>query len=288
VIPNVLSIAGTDPSGGAGIQADIKAISANGGYAMAVVSALVAQTTTGVTASFEVPAAFVREQIDTLCADVRVDAVKIGLLPSAEIVEAVADALDRWDLRTVVVDPVLVAKSGQALSGPSALDAVRRYLLPRAGLVTPNIPEAAAILEEAPAADLATMAGQAHRLLAFGPGAVLLKGGHLPGPSCTDVLVDGTGVTDQMGAPRVRTRNDHGTGCTLSSAIATLRPQRQTWALAVAGAKQYLTGALQAAGSLQVGTGHGPVHHFWALWPAAGAGPALSAQAGGRRRPDRH
>jgi hydroxymethylpyrimidine/phosphomethylpyrimidine kinase len=272
MIPNVLSIAGSDPSGGAGIQADIKAISANGGYAMAVISALVAQTTTGVAAISEVTPAFLTAQIDTLCADVRVDAVKIGMLPSAELISAVAAALAHWDLPFVVVDPVLLAKSGDALVSPQALRALRDELLPRADLVTPNLPEAAALLGSAPATDLATMRRQATELLELGPGRALLKGGHLAAPHCVDILAERYGQKLlELTEPRVETTNDHGTGCTLSSAIATLRPQRPSWSAAVADAKKYLTGALLASTELDVGHGHGPVHHFWQLWPATAA-----------------
>lgn len=273
MIPNVLSVAGTDPSGGAGIHADIKAISANGAYAMAVVTGLVAQTTTGVTDAAPVDPGFVTTQLDTLAADVRIDAVKVGLLPSAAVAEAVAAALERWRLAPVVLDPVLVAKSGQPLADEETAAALRRSVLPVVDLVTPNLPEAASLLDEAPATSVGAMLAQARRLLDLGPRHVLLKGGHLPGDECTDVLVgrDGTFVT--LPASRVPTTNDHGTGCTLSAAIAALRPQRPGWAEAVGDAKAYLTGALQAAAALDVGHGHGPVHHFWALWPPPPAGP---------------
>lgn len=266
-IPNVLSIAGTDPSGGAGIHADLKAISANGGYAMAVVTSLVAQTTTGVRAALPVAAAFVTAQLDTLCEDVRVDAVKIGLLPNPEVAVAVAAALDRWQLPSVVVDPVLVAKSGDRLAGADTVEALRRELLPRADLLTPNLDEAAALLDLEPATDLAGMHHQATALLALGPRRVLLKGGHLPGRSCVDVLAVRGAEPLELTAPRITTTNDHGTGCTLSSAIAALYPRRSSWAVAVGEAKRYLTGALAAADQLEVGHGHGPVHHFFALLP---------------------
>ncbi|HEY1734717.1 MAG TPA: bifunctional hydroxymethylpyrimidine kinase/phosphomethylpyrimidine kinase [Acidimicrobiales bacterium] len=265
MIPNILSVAGTDPSGGAGIHADIKAISANGAYAMAVVTVLVAQTTTGVTAIHDVGADFVTAQLDTLCADVRVDAVKIGLLPNASVIAAVVAALERWTLPRVVVDPVLVATSGDALAGPDAVAALRDQLLPKADLITPNVPEAAALLDVAPAADVAAMRAQAVRLLELGPHRVLLKGGHLTGPRCVDVLATRDGRIEELVGARVVTTNDHGTGCTLSAAIAALRPQRPSWSAAIADAKRYLTGALEAAGDLEVGAGHGPVHHFWAL-----------------------
>lgn len=266
-VPNVLSIAGTDPSGGAGIHADLKAISANGAYAMAAVTALVAQTTTGVTGTAPVAAAFVTEQIDTVCRDVRVDAVKVGLLPSAEVARSVAEAIVRWHLPSVVVDPVLVAKSGDPLADAAALEAIRSVVLPVCDLVTPNLPEAAALLGEEPAGDVATMRDQAHRLLALGATWVLLKGGHLEGAQCVDVLAGADGTVVELAEARVSTTNDHGTGCTLSSAIAARRARGQDWAVAVAGAKRYLTGALAAAAALDVGHGHGPVHHFWNLWP---------------------
>ena len=302
MIPNVLSIGGTDPSGGAGIHADLKAMSANGAYAMAVITSLVAQTTTGVSAAAPVDPAFVAAQLDTLCADVRVDAVKIGLLPNPQVVAEVAAALDRWHLPHVVVDPVLVAKSGHRLADADTVEALRRIILPRADLVTPNLDEAAALLDDKPAGDVAAMHRQAAALLELGPARVLLKGGHLPGPTCVDVLVEGALTNEgpvapggrkgrrggrrggargrggrgkghgeakavELAAPRIATTSDHGTGCTLSSAIAALRARGETWVDAVTDAKRYLTGALAAAVLLDVGHGHGPVHHFFQLWP---------------------
>ncbi|PRX95442.1 bifunctional hydroxymethylpyrimidine kinase/phosphomethylpyrimidine kinase [Allonocardiopsis opalescens] len=266
-IPNVLTIAGTDPSGGAGIQADLKTFSALGGYGMSVVTALVAQTTTGVSAVRVVEPDFVTAQLDTLFGDVRVDAVKIGMVANAGIVHAVAKALDRHRPAAVVLDPVMVAKSGDALLDPDAAAAVRDELLPRADLITPNLPEAAALLGADEAADEAAMPEQAQRLLDLGPRLVLLKGGHLTGPTSTDLLV-GEGLPEPLAltAPRVPTRNTHGTGCTLSSAIAALRPRRPDWPAAVTDAKDYLTGALRHADDLDVGHGHGPVHHFFAMW----------------------
>ncbi len=267
-VPNVLSIAGTDPSGGAGIQADLKAMSANGAYAMAAVTCLVAQTTTGVRSAVAVDASFVTAQLDVLCADVRVDAVKVGLLPNAEVAVAVAEAIARWRLPFVVVDPVLVAKSGDRLADVDTVEALRSVVLPRADLVTPNLDEAAALLGSEPAADLAAMHRQAAALLALGARRVLLKGGHLAGGQCIDVLAEAGAAPVELAVGRIATTNDHGTGCTLSSAIAALRPRRPSWHAAVADAKTYLTGALAAASQLDVGHGHGPVHHFHALWPA--------------------
>ncbi|HWG74010.1 MAG TPA: bifunctional hydroxymethylpyrimidine kinase/phosphomethylpyrimidine kinase [Acidimicrobiales bacterium] len=270
MIPNVLSIAGTDPSGGAGIQADLKTFSALGAYGMAVVTAVVAQTTTGVTGVHEVPADFVTAQIDTLLADVRVDAVKIGMLANEGIVRAVGAALDRWHPPFVVLDPVMVAKSGDRLLAAGAVDALRDVLVPRADLITPNVPEAADLLGEIEAAGVDEMRAQAARLLGLGARRVLLKGGHLATGSrlegtSTDVLASAED-TEELCAVRVVTDKDHGTGCTLSAAIAALRPRHPDWSTAVGAAKAYLTGALGAAGRLDVGHGHGPVHHFYAVW----------------------
>ena len=262
MIPNILSIAGTDPTGGAGIQADLKTITALGGYGMAVVTALVAQNTQGVRAVQEIPAEFVTAQIDAVFDDVRVDAVKIGMLANASIITAVAQAIDRHRPPIVVLDPVMVAASGDRLLAPDAVAALRDELLPRADLITPNVPEAADLLEETEATDTDDMRRQAGKLCSYGTN-VLLKGGHLSTADSTDVLaVDG--VVHIYSASRVDTENTHGTGCTLSSAAATLRPQSPDWPATVARAKDYLTGALRAADRLQVGHGHGPVHHSYA------------------------
>ena len=266
MIPNVLSIAGTDPSGGAGIHADLKSFAACGAYGMAVITAVVSQTTTGVTGVHQMPAAVVTQQLDTLVGDVRVDAVKIGMLGDAEVIAAVAKAVERWSLPAVVLDPVMVAKSGDPLLEDDAMWALRDLLLPQVDLVTPNVPEAARLLGVAPAVDLEEQMAQAVALQETGVRRVLLKGGHLGGPFSTDVLVS-DGEPALLTAERVVTENDHGTGCTLSSAIAALRPQRPDWTTAVRDAKSYLSGALAAADRLDVGHGHGPVHHFWALWP---------------------
>ena len=274
MIPNVLSIAGTDPSGGAGIQADLKTFSALGVYGMAVVTAVVAQTTTGVTGVHEVPEDFVTAQIDTLLGDVRIDAVKIGMLANEGIVRAVGAALDRWQPPFVVLDPVMVAKSGDRLLAAGAVQALRDVLLPRADLITPNVPEAADLLGEPEAAGVDDMRAQATRLLGLGACRVLLKGGHLATDprldgTSTDVLASAEGV-EEFRALRVVTINDHGTGCTLSAAIAALRPRQPDWSTAVSAAKAYLTGALGAADRLDVGHGHGPVHHFYAVWDSPG------------------
>ncbi|XKK37834.1 bifunctional hydroxymethylpyrimidine kinase/phosphomethylpyrimidine kinase [Nocardiopsis sp. ARC36] len=263
---NIVSIAGSDPSGGAGIQADLKAFSAHGAFGMTVVAALTAQSTRGVTGVHPIPADFVAHQMDTLFSDATVHAVKVGMLGTAEVTEAVAEAIGRHGLPHVVVDPVMVAKSGDRLLEPSAVDALRTRLLPRADLVTPNLPEAADLLDEPEAADLAAMHEQAFRLLEFGPRAVLLKGGHLAGEDCVDILVAKGSAPVEFRSPRVRTRNTHGTGCTLSSSIAALLPQRPDTASAVGDAKAYLTEALRRADEIDAGGGQGPVHHFHAWW----------------------
>ncbi|PZS11134.1 MAG: bifunctional hydroxymethylpyrimidine kinase/phosphomethylpyrimidine kinase [Acidimicrobiales bacterium] len=267
-IRNVLSIAGTDPSGGAGIQADLKTFSALGSYGMAVVTALVAQTTTGVTAIHDVPASFVTAQLETLLGDVHVDAVKIGMLANTAVIEAVAAVLQRYNVGYAVLDPVMVAKSGDRLLAPDAVAALRELLLPRVDLITPNLPEAADLLGEAEATDEQALSEQAQRLLELGTPQVLVKGGHLSGSTSNDVLV-WCGGRQWLSGARVPTRNTHGTGCTLSSAIAALRPQRDSWLEAASDAKAYLTGALLAADQLSVGEGHGPVQHFHQWWGKA-------------------
>jgi hydroxymethylpyrimidine/phosphomethylpyrimidine kinase len=271
-VPNLLSIAGSDPSGGAGIQADLKTSAALGGYGMSVLTGLTAQNTQGVRAVHGVPAHFVTAQLDAVFDDVHVDAVKIGMLGTAEVARAVAAALATRRPPHVVLDPVMVAKSGDRLLRADAVSALRDELLPLVDLITPNLPEAADLLGVPEADDEPGMRTQLDALAKLGP-AVLLKGGHLTGPDCPDLLgLPGHGHPIRLCAPRVHTRNDHGTGCTLSAAIAALRPQRDGWLAAVTDAKAYLTAALSAADQLDVGTGHGPVHHFHAWWqdsPAA-------------------
>ena len=264
MIYNVLTIAGTDPSGGAGISADLKTFSALGAYGTVVITAVVAQNTHGVAAVHQLSGEVVSQQLQTLFADVRIDAVKIGMLGDAEVVRAVASALERHHPPYVVLDPVMVAKSGDRLLAPEAVQALREQLLPRSDLITPNLPEAADLLGEQQARDEDTMHDQLGRLAGLTRG-VLLKGGHLPGTDCVDLLlIDGRRT--RLSAPRIATTSTHGTGCTLSAAIAALRPQRPDWDSAVSEAKNYLTGAIAAADQLQVGSGHGPTHHFHATW----------------------
>ena len=266
MIANVLTIAGTDPSGGAGIQADIKAMSALGTYACSVVTAVVAQNTCGVRSFQTLDPDFVAGQIDAVLDDVRIDAVKIGMIANAGIAEAIADRLRYHRAQNIVLDPVMVAKSGHALLDPAAVAAVRALLVPLATVITPNLPEAAVLLGREDDWSAERMQAALPELLAMGPDWVLLKGGHLTGSAeSTDLLANAEGIT-AFPAPRIFTTNDHGTGCTLSSAIAALLP-RQSVPKAIGQAKAYLHTALSQSDQLQVGQGHGPVHHFHALWP---------------------
>lgn len=270
-IPNVLTIAGVDPCGGAGVLADVKAMSALGAYACAVVAALTAQNTRGVTGIHGVPADFIALQIDTLCADVRIDAAKIGMVGGTAAIVAVADRLAHWRLPHVVLDPVMVAKSGDALLARDATGALRESLLPCATVITPNLPEAGVLLETRAPETLREMHRAVERLrerMAHdGERWVLLKGGHLPGGDATDLLFDGDRMIE-LAARRVDTKNTHGTGCTLSAALAALLPRSPDVPAAARRAKEYLTNALRAADDLDVGKGHGPVHHFHELWGA--------------------
>jgi len=269
-IPTALTIAGVDPSGGAGVLADVKTMSALGAYACAVIAALTAQNTRSVTGVFGVPADFVRQQIDTLFADVRIDAVKIGMVGQAPVIGAVADGLVAWQPAHVVVDPVMIAKSGDALLERAAVGALRERLLPIATLLTPNLPEAGVLLESRAPDSIREMRRAAERLREMlahtGPRWVYLKGGHLPGGDATDLLFDGDRMLE-LAAPRIDTRNTHGTGCTLSAALAALLPQSADVPAAARRAKAYLGAAIAAADALAIGHGHGPVHHFHALWP---------------------
>ena len=266
--PTALTVAGSDPSGGAGIQADLKTFSALGVYGTAVLTALTAQSTRGVSGVHPVPAPFVGEQLTTLLDDVEVHATKTGMLGSAAVVDEVARVLAERRPGPVVCDPVMVATSGDRLIDEDAVGAVRSALLPVSDLVTPNVPEAAVLLDRAPAADVDGMAEQAAELLRLGPGAVLLKGGHLGGADSVDVLATPAGVTVTRRS-RVATTATHGTGCTLSAAIAALAARRPPgdWPTIVEEARDYLHRALVGGSGLGIGSGHGPVHHFAGIWP---------------------
>ncbi|WP_298955486.1 bifunctional hydroxymethylpyrimidine kinase/phosphomethylpyrimidine kinase [uncultured Methylobacterium sp.] len=262
-----VTVAGSDSGGGAGIQADLKTFSALGVYGASVVTALTAQNTRGVQGIHDVPADFVGQQIGSVFGDLAVAAVKIGMLSQAPVIAAVAEGLARHAPGCpVVLDPVMVATSGDRLLGDGAIDALQRLLLPRALVITPNLPEAAALLGEAVAADEAAMLDQGRRLLARGPGAVLMKGGHAGGAESVDLLVGADGGVLRLTGPRVATRNTHGTGCTLSAAIAAGLARGLPLAEAARAAKDYVSAAITAADRLSIGRGHGPVHHFHALW----------------------
>jgi hydroxymethylpyrimidine/phosphomethylpyrimidine kinase len=271
--PTALSVAGSDPSGGAGIQADLKTFSAIGAYGAAVLTALTAQNTLGVTGVHPVPADFVAAQLDAVLSDLDVRAVKTGMLWSADVVAVVVDAIRRYDVPAVVVDPVMVATSGDRLVDQGTVDAIRDALLPVATIVTPNLPEAAALIDGPVPNDEESMIEVGEAVRKLGAGAALVKGGHLGGDQATDILVDERGVL-RLPSPRVPTNNTHGTGCTLSSAIAARLVLGDDLRSAVTEAKAYLAGAIAAADELEVGAGHGPVHHFF-RW--MGSRPTLGA-----------
>lgn len=265
MIRNVLSIAGSDPSGGAGIQADIKAISANGAYAMAALTAVTVQNTQGVSAVHLIPPDIVSAQISAVFGDVRVDAVKIGMIANAEIAGAVAVVLEGADKTPIVLDPVMIAKGGAPLLADDAIAIVRDRLLPLATVVTPNLPEAARLLDQPVATNRQQMEDQARALAGLGARSVLIKGGHLDDPDSPDVFVAG-GHVHWLEGTRTATKNTHGTGCTLSSAVAAQLAQGVPDREAVSAAKAYISAAIARAEELTVGHGHGPVHHFSRLW----------------------
>lgn len=267
MIPIALTIAGSDSSGGAGIQADLKTFSALGVYGASVVTALTAQNTTGVRAVDSVAPEMIRAQMDAVFEDLAVKAVKIGMLGNAAAAEAVAEGLSAAGRAPVVLDPVMVAASGDPLLDEGAERALIRTLFPLAHVVTPNLAEAARLLGTAVARDEDAMRDQAMRLHGLGPKAVLVKGGHGTGAEAVDLLWDGAEMS-RFAAARVATRHGHGTGCTLAAAIAAGLAKGAELSAAVADAKAYLTQALAHADALDVGSGSGPVHHFHALWPS--------------------
>ncbi|WP_439410064.1 bifunctional hydroxymethylpyrimidine kinase/phosphomethylpyrimidine kinase [Bradyrhizobium sp. DASA03076] len=259
--PVALTIAGSDSSGGAGIQADLKTFAALGVYGASAITALTAQNTKGVTGIHAVPAAFVTAQIDAVFSDLDVAAVKIGMVAQAASIDAIAAALARWKPRHVVLDPVMVATSGDRLLAAEAVTALRAKLMPLASVITPNLPEAAALLEEPIARSEAEIESQGRRLLSLGCRAVLIKGGHGEGAESTDYLV-AADTTLALAAPRVATRNTHGTGCSLSSAVAAGLAKGEDLATAVRNAKGWISAAIGSADRFSVGHGHGPIHHF--------------------------
>lgn len=274
-IPNVVSIAGIDPSGGAGVLADLKAFSALGAYGCGVVAALTAQNTRTVAGVHLPPENFVRLQIDTLFDDVVIASAKIGMLGNAGVIRAVADGLENRRLPFLVLDPVMIAKSGDALLAETAISLLREALFPFATIITPNLPEAAVLLRESIPETIRDMRRATEKIRDILPHTghrwVLLKGGHLPGGDLVDLLFDGDKMIE-LPSRRIDTRNTHGTGCSYSAAIAALLPQRPDIPTAVREAHLWLAGAIAQSDRLHVASspqGHGPIHHFHALWPSA-------------------
>ena len=262
-----VTIAGSDSSGGAGIQADLKTFAALGVYGASVITSLTAQNTQGVRAIHDVPVDFVSAQVDAVFSDLDIAAVKIGMLSQAATIETVAKALGRHRAKNIVLDPVMVATSGDRLLAVDAIEALRKLLIPRALVVTPNLPEAAALTGATVARNEREMEIQARELLALGARNVLIKGGHGSGDESADLLVGEADVL-RLTAKRIGTKNTHGTGCTLSSAIAAGLAKGLDLKAAAREAKVYVTGAIAAADALQIGHGHGPLHHFHGIWRA--------------------
>lgn len=261
-----LTVAGSDSGGGAGIQADLKTFSALGCYGMSVITALTAQNTVGVRDIHPVPPAFVEEQMEAVLTDIGADAVKIGMLFSVELIETVAARLRRHGVRNIVVDPVMVAQSGDKLLRDDAVAALRETLLPVADLATPNLPEAE-ILVGRPIRTREDIEAAARRMAGWGCRAVLIKGGHAGDARADDWLfLTGEDRMERFGADRVPTRNNHGTGCTLSSAVAARLARGDALAEAVKTAKAYIDGAIRAGAAYRLGNGSGPVHHFYRVW----------------------
>jgi len=260
-----VTIAGSDSSGGAGIQADLKTFAALGVYGASAITALTAQNTQGVTAIHDVPAHFIAAQIDAIFSDLEVGAVKIGMLSQVAAIQAVAEGLARHRAKNIVLDPVMVATSGDRLLADDAITVLRRELISRALIVTPNLAEAAALTGASLARNEREMETQARAILALGARNVLIKGGHSEGEDAVDLLI-GQGEVIRLSAKRIATKNTHGTGCTLSSAIAAGMAKGRDLITAVQEAKAYVTAAIAAADQLKIGHGHGPLHHFHALW----------------------
>ncbi|RIX84591.1 bifunctional hydroxymethylpyrimidine kinase/phosphomethylpyrimidine kinase [Acidovorax cavernicola] len=262
----VLSIAGSDSGGGAGIQADLKTFAALGCYGMTAITALTAQNTLGVSGIHGVPPDFLKAQIQAVVEDIGVDAVKLGMLHAPEVVEVVAWAIDRYQLKNVVLDPVMIATSGDRLIAAETVQVLVRELFPRAVVVTPNLDEAALLVGHA-IGGIDALDGAADELLALGAKAVLLKGGHLPGDEVVDVLLERNGARKRLASQRIASRNLHGTGCTLSSAIAAHLALGLALPDAVERARTYILGAMSAGASVLVGAGHGPLNHGFAPVP---------------------
>lgn len=263
--PIALTIAGSDSGGGAGIQADLKSFSANKVYGASVITALTAQNTLGVTGIHDVPAEFISQQLDAVFGDLKIEAVKIGMLSQTPVIEAVAAALEKYTARNIVLDPVMVATSGDRLIADDAVEALKSSLIPLADLITPNLHEAAILAASDVAINDEDMIHQADVLLNDGARAVLMKGGHGEGDVSCDWLKTAT-ESYRFNAPRIDTKNTHGTGCSLSSAIAANLATGHTLVEAIGKAKDWLTGAIADSDQLEIGQGSGPVHHFHELW----------------------
>lgn len=268
--PVALTIAGSDSGGGAGIQADLKTFSALGVFGTSAITLVTAQNTVGVTGIEMISTGNVRAQIAAVLSDLRPAAIKLGALGSSEMIAAVAEALEAVDL-PIVLDPVMIAKSGDPLLQEEAVATLKQKLLPRAAIVTPNLPEAARLLDEAALSGEEEIEAQGRRLRALGPEYVLMKGGHGTGAESTDLLI-GPGPVQKLSAPRIATGNTHGTGCTLSAAIAAYLAHGLEMPRAVEGAKAFLSRAIATADRLELGAGHGPVDHFHAIWPGLSIG----------------
>jgi hydroxymethylpyrimidine/phosphomethylpyrimidine kinase len=267
MIPNLLSIAGFDSSGGAGLQADLKTFSALGGYGMTILTALPVQNTMGVTSCYSIPLAAITEQLEVIFSDIIPHAIKIGMLFNQDIIKVVANFLEPYAGEIpIVIDPVMMAKSGDALLLPDAIDCLKKELLPLATIITPNIPEAEVLLGTE-IANAEAMPGAAEKLLALGCKAVLLKGGHLSSSDAVDYYLDNKGNSITLNAPRTTTKNTHGTGCTLSAAIAACLGHGKTLQESCEIAKKYIQQAIIHGKDWNVGNGAGPVHHFYHLWP---------------------
>jgi hydroxymethylpyrimidine kinase/phosphomethylpyrimidine kinase len=262
----VLTIAGSDSGGGAGIQADLKTFSALGCYGMSVITALTAQNTTGVTGIHPVPPDFVRQQMEAVLSDIGVNAVKIGMLFSLELIKTVADTLAEYQISNIVLDPVMIAQSGDKLLQDDAIEAISSHLLPMADILTPNLPEAE-VLTGGAIKSRSERIKAAEKLSQTGCKAVLIKGGHLEGNHSNDHLyIAAENRTIELEGERILTRNNHGTGCTLSSAIASMLARGNSLEEAVSLGKEYIHGAIKAGADYQIGNGHGPVHHFYQHW----------------------
>ncbi|WP_415896841.1 bifunctional hydroxymethylpyrimidine kinase/phosphomethylpyrimidine kinase [Neptuniibacter sp. QD72_48] len=263
-IPNVLTIAGSDSGGGAGVQADLKTFSAIGAYGTSAITVLTAQNTQSVKSIYPVSAEFLLQQLDAVFDDIEINAVKTGMLGNTDMVLTVASFLKSKNV-PLVIDPVMVSTSGSKLLSADGIDSLVKHLIPIADIITPNLPEAAVMLGQSEPKDRTGMADMAAELLELGAKQVLLKGGHLQGEECPDIYYDGQEFIEFL-SPRVNTKNTHGTGCTLAAAITAYLAKGESPATAVRLAKDYITSALRGADKLNVGAGHGPVNHFHAYW----------------------